>query len=86
MIYAPNQQGQDAVHLPQMLKFIFEYVPTGSQIIVATEDVGTHRPRNTDVSTYGERKRQVLREADYDDVRQIFEPYVRAILEIPRSP
>ncbi len=80
VIDAPNQQGQDAVHLPQMLKFIFEQAPENFQVIVATEDAGKTVPTGVQVSTYGERKRQVLRDNEYDEVRAVFEPYFQAIL------
>jgi hypothetical protein len=85
VIDAPNQQGQDAVHLPQMLKFIFNHAPDDNQIIVATEDVGQNKPSGADVRTYGERKRQVLRDAEYEDVRRIFTPYTDAILAATRE-
>lgn len=85
VIDAPNQQGQDAVHLPQMLRFIFEHAPSGAQVIVATEDVGAHRPAGAEVSVYGERQRQVLREAEYGEVLRLFEPYTQAILASARN-
>lgn len=80
VIDSPNQQGQDAIHLPQMLKFIFKYAPAGNQIIVATEDAGINKFPDVKVSTYGERKRQVLRDEEYEEVLRVFEPFTRAIL------
>ena len=85
VIDAPNQQGQDGVHLPQMLEFIFAFAPPNSQVIVAIEEVGANRPPGVEVRTFGEKKRQVLRDDDYDDVLRIFEPYTRAILDSTRN-
>ena len=80
VIDAPNQQGQDASHLPQMLTFIFEHAPRNTQVIVATEDVGAVAIPGLDVRIYGERKRQVLRESEYDEVLAIMTPFTDAIL------
>ena len=85
VIDAPNQQGQDGVHLPQMLEFIFAFAPPNSQVIVAIEEVGANRPRGVEVRTFGEKKRQVLRDDDYDDVLRIFAPYTQAILDSTRG-
>jgi len=84
VIDAPNQQGQDAQHLPQMLRFIFDYPPPNSQVIVAIEEVGDDKPKGVEVKTFGEKKRQVLRDDDYDEVERIFGPYGQAIIEATR--
>ncbi|WP_147707719.1 hypothetical protein [Microvirga massiliensis] len=80
VIDAPNQQGQDSVHLPQMLRFIFENAPPKAQVIVATEDAGSTTFADVDVRTYGERRRQVLRDSEYDRVNATFAPFQQAIL------
>lgn len=80
VIDAPNQQGQDAVHLPQMLRFIFARAPHNVQVIVAAEDVGQELPPDVDVRSYGERRRQVLREAQFEEVRDRFLPYTDQLL------
>jgi hypothetical protein len=80
VIDAPNQQGQDAVHLPQMLKFIFDRAPQGSQIIVAAEEAGQGLPADVDVKSYGEKRRQVLRDAEFEEVRDRFAPYIQQLL------
>lgn len=38
VIDSPNQQGQDAEHLAQMLKFIVKRAPMGEQLILAVEE------------------------------------------------
>lgn len=80
VIDSPNQQGQDTVHLPQMLKFIFDHVPDDVQTIVATEDASGLKLEGVTIATYGEAKRQILREKEFDQVRAIFDPFFQKIL------
>ncbi|MBD9597975.1 hypothetical protein IB270_34690 [Ensifer sp. ENS05] len=80
VIDSPNQQGQDKVHLPQIVKFIFDHVPDEAQTIVATEDASGLNLEGVKVATYGEAKRQVLREKEYETVKAVFQPYFRKIL------
>lgn len=63
-----------------MLQFIFGNAPRGSQVIVATEDVGKVALDGVDVRSFGERKHQVLREKDYDQVQAQMKPFTDAIL------
>ena len=80
VIDSPNQQGQDNVHLPQMLKFIFDKVPDNAQTIVATEDATVLDLEGITIATYGEAKRQVLRQSEFDRVKAFFEPFFQKIL------
>ncbi|MFD1033553.1 hypothetical protein ACFQ15_02715 [Sphingomonas hankookensis] len=80
VIDAPNQQGQDAVHLPQMLKFIFEQAPADAQVIVAVEEASQGLPDDVDIRSYGVQRRQVLREAEFDEVNERFAVYTRQLL------
>lgn len=80
VIDSPNQQGQDKVHLPQMVKFIFDHVPDEAQTIVATEDASGLEFEGVTIATYGEAKRQVLREKEFDRVNAIFDPFFQKIL------
>jgi len=80
VIDSPNQQGQDKVHLPQMMKFIFDHVPDDAQTIVATEDASGLEFEGVTIATYGEAKRQVLREKEYDRVKAVFDPFFQKIL------
>lgn len=80
VIDSPNQQGQDKVHLPQMIRFIFDHVPDDAQTIVATEDATGLDLNGVVVATYGEAKRQVLRDKEFETVKAVFEPYFRKIL------
>lgn len=80
VIDSPNQQGQDKVHLPQMVKFIFDHVPGDGQTIVATEDASGLEFEGVTIATYGEAKRQVLREKEFDRVKAVFDPFFKKIL------
>ena len=80
VIDSPNQQGQDRVHLPQMVKFIFEHVPDEAQTIVATEDATGLEFEGVTIATYGEAKRQVLRQKEFDRVKAFFDPFFQKIL------
>lgn len=82
VIDSPNQQGQDKIHLPQMVKFIFDHVPDGAQTIVATEDASELDFEGVTIATYGEAKRQVLREKEFDRVKAVFDPFFQKILEM----
>ncbi len=80
VVDSPNQQGQDKTHLPQMLKFIFGSVPDEIQTIVATEELPDEGLNGVTIATYGEAKRQVLRENEFERVRTFFEPFFNKIL------
>ncbi|CDX60020.1 conserved hypothetical protein [Mesorhizobium plurifarium] len=80
VIDSPNQQGQDKIHLPQMVKFIFDHVPDDAQTIVATEDASGLEFEGVAIVTYGEAKRQILREKEFDRVKTIFDPFFQKIL------
>jgi hypothetical protein len=82
VIDAPNQQGQDKVHLPQMINFIFDHIPDDAQTIVATEDASGFDLEGVTIATYGEAKRQVLRETEFETVKAVFEPYIQTILSM----
>ncbi|PVE24014.1 hypothetical protein DC522_12995 [Microvirga sp. KLBC 81] len=82
VIDAPNQQGQDKVHLPQMINFIFDHVPDDAQTIVATEDASGFDLEDVTIATYGEAKRQVLRETEFETVKAVFQPYFQTILSM----
>lgn len=80
VIDSPNQQGQDKVHLPQMLKFIFDHVPGDAQTIVAIEDASVLDLEDVVIATYGEAKRQILREQEFERVKTILDPFFQKIL------
>ena len=80
VIDAPNQQGQDDIHMPQIMRFINEERPDDSQLIVAAEDLFGLDSEVVDVIDVGYRKNQVLRSEDYHDVSELVRPYLGHLL------
>lgn len=67
VIDSPNQQGQDKEHLPQILKFIAENQPAGTQLILGIEnDTGVEFGGKT-INTPSE-KYALLQSDQYDSV------------------
>jgi hypothetical protein len=82
VVDAPNQQGQDAVHLPRVLKFLIEECPKDSQLIVAVEDASPIRDRDdVDVVRVGVANRQVLDPEQFEAVRGAVAPYLDKLLK-----
>ncbi len=65
VIDAPNQQGQDDVHMPRIMQFIVDQRPERSQVIVASEKLFDLSPDSVDVVEVGKAKNQVLSEEHY---------------------
>jgi hypothetical protein len=63
-----------------MLKFIFAQAPTDAQVIVAAEEASQGLPDDVDIRSYGVQRRQVLREAEFDEVNERFAVYTRQLL------
>jgi hypothetical protein len=63
-----------------MLKFIFEQAPADAQVIVAVEEASQGLPDDVDIRSYGVQRRQVLREAEFDEVNERFAVYTRQLL------
>ncbi len=80
VVDAPNQQGQDKLHLPEIVKFLFVRAPTDTQVIVAVEEAGKDLPADVEVQTYGEKKRQVLRDSEFEDIRRRFLLYTNQMI------
>jgi len=81
VVDAPNQQGQDAKHLPQVLEFLAKNRPRSAQLIIAVEDAGPIRARpDVTVIKVGISSRQVLDAAQYVTVRALVAPYVDQLL------
>ena len=62
VIDAPNQQGQDTINMPRMMRFILDEKPADSQVIIATEQLFGVPASEVDVVEVGKCSRQVLRE------------------------
>ncbi len=67
VIDSPNQQGQDAVHLPQILDFIAKNQPEGSQLILGIENDQGIQFGGTQINTPTE-KHSLLQAAQYQSV------------------
>ena len=67
VIDAPNQQGQDSKHLPQILSFLATNQPLGTQMILAVENDLGIRFGGKVIKT-PERKQSVLESDQYRDV------------------
>jgi hypothetical protein len=80
VIDAPNQQGQDDLNMPRIMRFIVEDKPEDSQVIVATEQLFGIPPSSVDVKEVGKRSRQVLREDDYEGVSELMRPYLGQLI------
>lgn len=80
VIDAPNQQGQDAVHMPQIMDFIIRYQPEDSQLIIATESLFGLADDDIDIVVVGKEKRQVLMEEQYQEVSDLIRPYLGQLL------
>ncbi len=78
VIDAPNQQGQDPAHLSQIMKFLLNQQPANAQVIVGAESVSENwGAKKLDVTN---QKKRVLREQDYEPVRQYVQPYLNQSL------
>jgi len=75
VVDAPNQQGQDKVHLRKMMQFLLSEAPTGAQVIIASE---TSPPPSADTTVVDVswKKDQVLREDKYPEVLAYVSPFL----------
>ena len=78
VIDAPNQQGQDDINLPTVLKFVANSLPCGSQIIVGSE---TDAGEKFDFALSLEEPYKLLREEEYGEVSDHIEPLMYAMRE-----
>ncbi|HEX8525799.1 MAG TPA: hypothetical protein VF689_02355, partial [Allosphingosinicella sp.] len=80
VVDAPNQQGQDAKHLPEILRFLVERRPPDSQVIIASEDTVEITEAGSQVIRVGVTENQVLREDLFDEVSERFRPLLGHLL------
>jgi hypothetical protein len=78
VIDAPNQQGQG--DMQKVMRFIVDQRPADSQVIVATEDLFGLTDNDAAIVNVGKRKNQLLDEALYDEVSDIFRPYLGQLI------
>lgn len=78
VIDSPNQQAQDDLNLPAVLKFIAEDLPPGMQLIVGLE-TQTDFPFDHEVSLT--EKYGMLNEADWEPTDRLMEPLLKKMYE-----
>jgi hypothetical protein len=83
VVDAPNQQGQDSVHLPAIIKFLVTNRPKDSQLILAVEDAVGILSTDAAMVQVGRARNQLLREEDYEAVSAHVRPLL-AQMVLPR--
>ena len=74
IIDSPNQQALDGINLQEIYDFIVENQPLDSQIILGTEDI--HDTKFTGTTIKLTRKKSVLLEEEYDEIREFCAPLI----------
>jgi hypothetical protein len=80
LVDAPNQQGQDSEHLPAILKFLAAQRPSGSQVIIASEESFGVFGDDVHVVEVGIARNQVLSESEFESVAQKMRPLLGQLL------
>ena len=76
IVDAPNQQGQDNINLPKVLRYIAENLPDGAQVLLGTEiDI----KEDFDKRIYMEAPYQLLQAEQYDAVSCYVDPLLSAM-------
>lgn len=80
VIDAPNQQGQDSEHLPELLRFLIDQRPIDCQLILACEEpIPTDDPSVRHVSI-GQQRDQVLSSLEYEAISDYLRPFLGQLL------
>lgn len=78
VIDAPNQQGQDVTHMPQIMRLILDERPPGSQLIIAAEAPFGATDTDASIVDIVWRKRQVMRDTMFEEVAERLRPFLSA--------
>ena len=76
VIDSPNQQGQDDINLPKVLKYLSTNLPPQAQVIVGSEMDTDHEFDNKLVL---DEQYKLLKESEYSAVEQLIEPLRKAM-------
>jgi hypothetical protein len=76
VIDAPNQQGQDALHLPAIIAFLVKKRPSGAQLILGVEEAVGISNNDAQIMHVGMRKNQLLDAEQFEAVRKHLRPYL----------
>lgn len=83
VIDAPNQQGQDHINLPKVLKFIADDLPENAQIIVGAEmESGNNFDKRIELTE----QYRLLREDQFEGVSSLMQPYADTMYEFLQKP
>ncbi len=80
VIDAPNQQGQDAQHLPAIISFLVERRPSGAQLILGVEEAVGIAGNEARIVNVGVRKNQLLSDAQFEAVSEHLRPYLAQLV------
>ncbi len=80
VVDAPNQQGQDDKHLPAIIKMLLSQRPKGTQLILGVEEPLGLDGSGAEVIRVGERRNQLLREADHEAVSERLKPLLAQLV------
>lgn len=81
VIDAPNQQGQDAEHLPQILAYLLEQRPADTQLILGVEDVYDVPAESRSFRSVGLKKRKLLDPSEFERVNDHMRPMLVQMME-----
>lgn len=80
VVDAPNQQGQDAKHLPAMIAFLVKHRPADSQLILAVEEAVGIDAAEATIVDIGVEKNQLLSEGMFKSVSKELQPLIDQML------
>lgn len=80
VIDAPNQQGQDAQHLPAIIAFLVKRRPSGAQLILGVEEAVGIKADDARIVNIGERRNQLLSAAQFETVSNHLRPYLAQVV------
>ncbi|MDH2404205.1 hypothetical protein QCM77_30265 [Bradyrhizobium sp. SSUT18] len=91
VIDAPNQQGQDAQHLPAIIAFLVKRRPSGAQLILGVEEAVGIEADDARIVNIGERRNQLLSAAQFETVSNHLSAYsattwMRRLSQVGGSP
>lgn len=79
VIDSPNQQGQDDLNLPKVLKFIAQDLPAEMQLIVGLE---TETDYVFDRTVVLEEPYKLLQEKEFNEIEHLIEPMAKLMLDV----
>lgn len=81
VVDSPNQQGQDATHLPAIVRFLVKERPDDSQLILAVEDAIGLEGLDAKIVRVGEGKNRLLAASQYQAAGDALNPGIAKMLQ-----